>query len=307
MKSTQETIFPIPRSAYSTALKRAVRDALREDLGSGDITTAALGLKGKRGRAVLLAKSDGILAGADAFTRCFRSLDPRMSLKWSAKDGNRIRAKQIIAAVSGDAAAILSAERSGLNFIAHLSGIATTTARMVALLSGRTTRLLDTRKTAPGLRLLEKHATTLGGALNHRLGLYDALMLKDNHIAAIGTLERATPLAVKHRGKRQLICEVTNLHEIEIALKAGVTWLLLDNFNLRQLPKAIREIRRRQPDNSRHIVIEISGGVTPGTIGAIARLEVDYVSSGWITHSAPALNFSLEWSGPPAMPRRGPS
>lgn len=300
MTEANQPLFPVSRAAYQRALKRAVHDALKEDIGSGDITTAALGLKGKRGEATLVAKEAGTLAGADAFAACFRQLDPRMSFAWNCEDGDSVRAKTSVVTISGDAAAILSGERSALNFVTHLSGIATVTAKMVALIPSGTTRLLDTRKTTPGLRLLEKKATSLGGAANHRIGLYDALMLKDNHIAAIGSLEKAVPLALRARGRRQLICEADNMEEIRVALSHGVSWLLLDNFDLRELGLAVRYIRRWQRENDVEIVIEASGGITPSNISSVAGLGVDYISSGHITHSATSINFSLEWNGPVA-------
>lgn len=307
MTITKEPIFSISEAAYRRALKRAVQDALKEDLGSGDITTTALGLKGKRGEAVLLAKESGVLAGADAFSQCFLALDPRIKLSWQADDGDELRAKSTVVTIVGDAAAILSAERSALNFVTHLSGIASVTAKMVALLPDGSTQLLDTRKTTPGLRLLEKRATSLGGAVNHRIGLYDALMLKDNHVAAIGSMEKAIPLALRGRGRRHVICETSDMEQIRIALSHGVTWLLLDNFDLRELGLAVRYIRHWEQENDRQIVIEASGGITPSNISSVAGLGVDYISSGHITHSATSIDFSLEWNGPPAGTKRSAS
>lgn len=304
MTTVSEPIFPISEAAYRRALKRAVRTALDEDLGTGDLTTAALGLKGKRGEAILLAKESGVLAGADAFAECFRLLDPRVKLTWRANDGDTLKVKGTVVTVAGDAAAILSAERSALNFVSHLSGIATVTSRMVALLPTGSTRLLDTRKTTPGLRLLEKRATSLGGAVNHRIGLYDALMIKDNHIAASGGLEKSIPLAVRARRKRHVICECADMDQIRIALSHGVSWLLLDNFSVRELGPAVRYIRQWGMENATDIVIEASGGITPSNIAAVAGLGVDYISSGHITHSATSIDFSLEWSGPPAAAAR---
>lgn len=304
MTRIKTPIFKTTSSAYQRALKRAVRDALREDLGTGDVTSAALKLKGKHGEAILLAKADGVLAGADVFTACFKSLDPRVKLKWNCRDGERVVPGMTVVTVTGDAAAILSAERSALNFISHLSGIATATAQMVALIPVGETRLLDTRKTTPGLRLLEKRATTLGGAVNHRIGLYDALMLKDNHIASIGSLENALPLALRARGRRHLICETTNWDQVRLALNQGATWLLLDNFELRDLGMAVRYVRNWEKENRRTIVLEASGGITPVNIAAVAGLGVDFISSGHITHSATSIDFSLEWNGPPARSKK---
>jgi nicotinate-nucleotide pyrophosphorylase (carboxylating) len=307
MKKAAEPIFSVSEAAYTRALKRAVTDALKEDLGTGDITAAALGFKGKHGEAILLVKEGGVLAGADAFAACFRALDPKIRLTWQAKDGDTLKVKGTVVTVSGDAAAIVSAERTALNFVTHLSGIASVTARMVALIPAGSTQLLDTRKTTPGLRLLEKRATSLGGAVNHRIGLYDALMLKDNHIAAAGGMEEAIPLALRGRGKRHVICECADMEQIRIALSHGVSWLLLDNFALRELGLAVRYIRHWEKENSSDIVVEASGGITPSNIAAVAGLGVDYISSGHITHSATSIDFSLEWNGPPASSKRSVS
>ncbi|HWO58077.1 MAG TPA: carboxylating nicotinate-nucleotide diphosphorylase [bacterium] len=291
--------FLIPTAAYRRALRRAVDIALREDLGTGDRTTQALGLKGKPGRAILLAKDDGVLAGADAFAACFRRLDRRCRITWKIREGHRFRSRTAVAIVRGNAAALLSAERCALNFVAHLSGIATESAAMAARLPKQGARLLDTRKTTPGLRLLEKRATLLGGAVNHRLGLHDALMLKDNHILAAGGLAAAITAAQRHRGRRRLICEIQSPAQIELALRLGVDWLLLDNFTVAQLRQATRAIRQWQRRHGQAITIEASGGVTARNIAAIARTGVDFVSSGHITHSARSINFSLEWDGTP--------
>jgi nicotinate-nucleotide pyrophosphorylase (carboxylating) len=253
----------------------------------------------------LLVKEGGVLAGADAFAECFRSLDANVQLDWQARDGDTLKVKSTVVTITGDAAAILSAERSALNFVTHLSGIASVTAKMVALLPASSiTKLLDTRKTTPGLRLLEKRATSLGGAVNHRIGLYDALMLKDNHIAAMGGMEKAIPMAMRGRGKRHVICECADMDQIRIALSHGVTWLLLDNFDLRELGLAVRYIRRWEKENGTDIVVEASGGITPSNIAAVASLGVDYISSGHITHSATSIDFSLEWSAAPAAAKR---
>lgn len=305
MTASKKPVFATSRPAYQRALKRAVRDALNEDMGSGDITSEALGLRGKHGRAVLVAKENGVLAGADAFTECFRALDRHINVRWAFEDGNPIRTGKVVATITGDAAAILSGERSAINFIAHLSGIASLTSKMVALIPMGTARLLDTRKTTPGLRLLEKHATALGGACNHRLGLYDAFMIKDNHVAAVGSMETAISMASRKRGRRQLICETADMDQVRTALNHGARWLLLDNFKLPVLRAAVKYIRRWEEKNDQQITIEASGGVTPKNIAAISHAGVDYISSGYITHSAASIDFSLEWAGSPAMPRHG--
>ncbi|MBI3872297.1 MAG: carboxylating nicotinate-nucleotide diphosphorylase [candidate division Zixibacteria bacterium] len=274
----------------------AVRIALREDVGSGDRTTAALGLKGKSGRARVIARNPGILAGADCFETVFRRLDPKARCVWRIREGGRFRANDTIVIVRGRADALLTGERTALNFLGHLSGVATATGKLAQRIPRGTARLLDTRKTTPGLRLLEKRATRLGGAVNHRLGLYDALMIKDNHIAACGDLPLAIRRARRQRGPRPLVCEVRNLTEIRIALREGAGWLLLDNFTVARLRRAVRLIREFEREHHTRVTIEASGDVTARRIDAIARTGVRFISAGSITHSAPAVNFSMEWS-----------
>ncbi len=292
-----QVIFPIPASEYQKALVRSVRDALHEDIGSGDLTCEALELRGQRGQAQLLAKQVGVLAGADAFSSCFVSLDRNAQVRWYRKEGAGFKSGEIIATVHADSRAILSAERSAINFIAHLSGIATAAHRLVSKLPRRSrTRLLDTRKTLPGLRLLEKRAANLGGACNHRIGLFDALMIKDNHIAAVGDLARAVKTVRRHQGELRLICEVRTMEEIDTALRGGVHWLLLDNFTPRRTQRAVQFIRKFEQEARSRIICEASGNIRESNIAAFARTGVDFVSVGRVTHSAPAVDFSLEWT-----------
>jgi nicotinate-nucleotide pyrophosphorylase (carboxylating) len=296
MKRNQ-TIFPISANDYRLALTRSVREALREDIGTGDLTCEALDLRGQRGQAHLLAKQSGVLAGADAFAACFRLLDRNAKISWRFRDGAIFKPGEIVATVRAKSAAILSAERSAINFIAHLSGIATATHRLVSKLPrGGRTRLLDTRKTLPGLRMLEKRAARLGGACNHRIGLFDALMIKDNHIAALGDLAGAVAGARRGQGRHRLICEVATMPEIEGALRGGVRWLLLDNFTAIHLQRAVKFIRDFERREETHVICEASGSIGERNIAAFARTGVDYVSVGRITHSAPAVDFSLQWA-----------
>jgi nicotinate-nucleotide pyrophosphorylase (carboxylating) len=288
---------PLPSAVSPTAHRRAiaslVRHALAEDIGKGDITTAALNLGRDRAVARLQAHEDGVLAGADAFEATFRQLDPRARFFWNWPEGHEFQESDIVVTVRGRATALLSGERTAINFLAHLSGVATTARRLAARIPPRTARLLDTRKTTPGWRLLEKRATALGGAFNHRLGLHDAAMVKDNHVVACGGLAEALNRA--KRAGRLLICEVHTYKMITTALDAGVTWLLLDNYTAPHLQEAVRFIREWEQEHRVRITIEASGNITARNIAAFARTGVNYISSGSITHSAPAIDFSMEW------------
>jgi nicotinate-nucleotide pyrophosphorylase (carboxylating) len=253
----------------------------------------ALKLGRERVVAHLQTHEDGVVAGADAFETAFRLLDPRVEFFWNWPEGHEFQASDIVVNVRGRASALLSAERTAINFLAHLSGVATAARRMVARIPPRTARLLDTRKTTPGWRLLEKHATAVGGALNHRLGLYDAAMIKGNHVVACEGLTEALRRA--RRARRLLICEAHTYKQITTALDAGVTWLLLDNYTPPHLKEAVRFIRQWEKDHRVRITLEASGNVTLRNVAAFARTGVNYISSGSITHSAPAIDFSLTW------------
>ncbi|MEW5701533.1 MAG: carboxylating nicotinate-nucleotide diphosphorylase [Candidatus Zixiibacteriota bacterium] len=285
--------FVVPPAAYTRDVHDLVRRALAEDIGTGDITTKALKLPRERVVSHLQAHEDGVLAGVDAFEAAFRHLDPRVEFFWYWPEGHDFQASDMVVNVRGQASALLSAERTAINFLAHLSGVATAARRMVVRIPPRTARLLDTRKTTPGWRLLEKHAAAVGGALNHRLGLYDAAMIKGNHVVAAQGLTVALSRARKTR--RPLICEAHTYKQITTALDAGVTWLLLDNYTPAHLKEAVRFIRRWEREHGTRITLEASGNVTMRNVAAFARTGVDYISSGSITHSAPAIDFSLTW------------
>lgn len=295
MKTVRPTPFAVPERAYRADLRTLVRAALAEDIGAGDRTTAALDLHGMTAVAKLTARAAGVLAGADAFAAVYRSLDQGVRLTWKCRNGHRFHAGATIVTVRGRAAAILTGERTAINFLAHLSGVATKAREMVARISQGTARLLDTRKTTPGWRLLEKRAAVLGGAANHRLGLYDALMIKENHIAACGGIETAIRRAQARRRGRPLICEVRNMSELRLALNLGIDWVLLDNFRPSRLRSAVEVIRRHERAQKCRIRIEASGGITLRNIATIARTGVDFISAGAITHSAPAIDFSMQW------------
>jgi nicotinate-nucleotide pyrophosphorylase (carboxylating) len=269
-------------------LDRFVGETLAEDLGAGgDITSAAV-IPAEARFAGMMESRDAIVAAgmpiAEAF---FRKLDPDVEIERLVEDGAGVAAGTSLMRVSGKARALLTAERSALNTVQHLSGIATLTRRYVEAIAGTGAILLDTRKTIPGLRVLEKYATRLGGAQNHRMGLWDAAMIKDNHVAVAAGIEAAVGRAVA-AGIERIIVEVDALAQIEPAIGAGATHLLLDNMDAATLREAVRIVAGRVPT-------EASGGVTLDTIRAKAETGVTYISVGRITQSAPAADIGLDF------------
>jgi nicotinate-nucleotide pyrophosphorylase (carboxylating) len=274
----------------SSVVDKAVAEALAEDLGlGGDITTQATVAAGTRAAGVIAARKAGTIAGVQLAEAAFKTLDPFTQFEAFVGDGNRIEPGGVIARVSGEARTLLTAERTALNFLGHLSGIATLTARYVAAVAGTKARIIDTRKTTPGLRALEKFAVRCGGGVNHRFGLFDAILIKDNHIVASGgvgaALERARAQA-GHLVKVEI--EVTNLDEIDEALQLDPDALLLDNMEVSALRAAVMEVAGR-------VVTEASGGVNLDTVRAIAETGVDFISVGALTHSAPVLDIGLDF------------
>jgi nicotinate-nucleotide pyrophosphorylase (carboxylating) len=264
-----------------------VRTVLAEDLGdAGDITSAAVIPADARFHGVMDSRDAIVVAGLDLAAAFFRSLDPGVEIEMRAKDGDRVVAGTDLMRLSGLARAMLTAERSALNTVQHLSGIATLTRRYVDAIAGTGAILLDTRKTIPGLRLLEKYATRMGGAQNHRMGLWDAAMIKDNHVAVAGGVDEAVRRA-KDAGIASIILEVDRLDQIEPGLVAGATHLLLDNMSVPDIRAAVALVAGRVPT-------EASGGVNLDTIRAIAETGVTYVSVGRITQSAPAADIGLD-------------
>lgn len=264
-----------------------VRATLAEDLGdAGDITSAAVIPADARFQGVMDSRDAIVVAGLDIAAAFFRSLDPEVEIEMLAKDGDRVAAGTDLMRLSGLARAMLTAERSALNTVQHLSGIATLTRRYVDAIAGTGAILLDTRKTIPGLRLLEKYATRMGGAQNHRMGLWDAAMIKDNHVAVAGGVGEAVRRA-KDAGIASIILEVDRIDQIEPGLAAGATHLLLDNMGVPELRAAVSLVAGRVPT-------EASGGVNLDTIRGIAETGVTYVSVGRITQSAPAADIGLD-------------
>ena len=269
-------------------LKRFLALILEEDIGPGDWTSLGTVPAKKRMAANMVARQDLVLAGVDIAVAVFRALDPGAKIRLKARDGARIKKGRVILTILGRARPMLSAERAALNVVQHLSGIATLTAAYAKRLKGTGTILLDTRKTVPGLRKLEKYATRIGGAENHRMGLYDAILIKDNHIAAAGGIAAAIRGAKRLRKRIPLEVECETLSQLKLALKEGVHLVLLDNMTLPQLRAAVKLAKGRTK-------IEASGGVTLHNIRAIAKTGVEYISTSKITQSAPAADIALDW------------
>jgi len=274
----------------SSVVDKAVAEALAEDLGlGGDITTQATITAGTRASGVIAARKPGTIAGVQLAEAAFKTLDPFTQFEVVVRDGGRVDAGGVIARISGDARVLLTAERTALNFLGHLSGIATLTARYVAAVAGTKARIMDTRKTTPGLRALEKFAVRCGGGVNHRFGLFDAVLIKDNHIVAAGGIGPALERARAQSGHMVKVeIEVTNLDEIDEALRLDPDALLLDNMDVSLLLAAVKEVAGR-------VVTEASGGVSLDTVGAIAATGVDLISVGALTHSAPVLDIGLDF------------
>jgi nicotinate-nucleotide pyrophosphorylase (carboxylating) len=279
------SLTPLPR----ILLEPLVRATLLEDLGrAGDITTDAIVPRDKSAVAKLVARQDGVVAGLDLAKLAFELIDPSIRMEIAAEDGSAVGPGTIIATVSGRARGILTAERTALNFLGHLSGIATATASIVAAIRHTKTRVVCTRKTTPGLRAVEKYAVRGGGGANHRFGLDDAMLIKDNHVALAGGVREALRRARAHAGHLVKIeLEVDTLTQLEEALGEGVDAVLLDNMSPDQLAEAVAMV-------AGHAVTEASGRITTATAPAIATSGVDLISVGWITHSAAVLDIGLD-------------
>jgi nicotinate-nucleotide pyrophosphorylase (carboxylating) len=267
-------------------IERNVLAALAEDIGGGDLT-ARLTPAGHRAFGTVVSREEAVLAGQAWFDACFRHLDPLARIAWSAGDGERVTAGQVICEIQAETRALLTAERPALNFLQLLSGTATVTARYVAAVAGTQARIVDTRKTLPGLRLAQKYAVRCGGGTNHRLGLYDGILIKENHIIAaggiIGALSQARALA---NGDVFIQIEVENLDQLAEALDAGATMILLDNMDLEQMRQAVGFTAGRAQ-------LEASGGVRLETVRAIAETGVDRISVGSLTKDVRAIDLSL--------------
>ena len=288
---------PVPGapSLPPDAVRRAVALALAEDAAWRDVTTSALVPPDQQGRAVIVAKAPGVLAGLPLAEAVFHALDASLVFEAAADDGARLLPGQVVARIAGALNPILRSERVALNFLQRLSGVATTTARLVEALEGLPTRLLDTRKTTPGLRALEKYAVRVGGGHSHRFNLADGILIKDNHLAAlkargqdIAAAVRLARLGSPHTLRVEI--EVTSVEQALEALAAGAEVLLLDNMDPEDMRRVAGVARGRA-------LTEASGGITLDNVRAVAETGVDFISVGAITHSAPALDMSLEVEG----------
>lgn len=268
-------------------IDRVIRAALDEDLGSGDITSAAVVPVGAWGRARVTAKAGGVVAGIQVVRRVFELLEPEARLDAAAADGDRVAPGDVVGTLLGPARSLLAGERTALNFLQRLSGIATVTADVVARLSGRT-RLLDTRKTTPGLRALEKAAVRAGGGTNHRAGLFDAVLIKNNHLKFASPAEAVRRARANAPSTAVVEIEVETFEQLAEALTAGPDIIMLDNMEPERMRQAMAMIAGRAR-------VEVSGNVTADAVPELCALGVDYVSMGALTHSAPALDFSLRF------------
>lgn len=274
-------------------INKIVKISLEEDIKTGDITTDFLRLGPKEATAFLTAKEDGILAGLEIARKVFNFLDPNIHLISYKKDGDSLVNGEEIMKISGVADAILKGERVALNFLQRLSGIATLTRKMVDIVSPLGVKLLDTRKTTPLLRDLEKYAVRVGGGYNHRFGLYDMIMLKDNHIAAVGSITEAVSRVKMRNINYKIEVEVKNIKELREALNCSVDRVLLDNMSTDKLKKAVEIISKELKQSRNKVETEVSGGVNLENIEDYARTGVDFISTGAITHSAKSLDISL--------------
>jgi len=276
---------PLPEP-YRTHLPPLLAAALAEDLP--DLTSQAIFPPEQRTRAVLLVKAPGVVCGIPAAVAAFQFLDPEATITVHREDGATVGAGEVAVEITGACRAILEAERTALNFVTRLSGIATLTRRFVEAVAGTGCTVLDTRKTTPGWRALEKHAVRCGGGRNHRMGLFDVAMLKDTHLAAAGSISSAVARLRERWGAAvPLVLECATLQQVREGLACGVAHLLLDNMSLDQLREAVALVAGRAK-------LEASGGVSLANVRAIAETGVDFVSVGALTHSAPALDLSLE-------------
>jgi len=280
------TLAPLPR----LIVEPLVRNALVEDLGlAGDVTSTAVIPATHRSRVAMVTRQAGVVAGLDASELAFQLVDPAIVMTRHAPDGTKVKAGDVIATIEGPSRGLLTAERTALNFLGHLSGIASVTGGIVEAIAGTKASIVCTRKTTPGLRALEKYAVRAGGGMNHRFALYDAVLIKDNHVAIAGGVAEAIRRAkagVGHMVKIEV--EVDTLAQLREAMHEGVDAVVLDNMTPDQLREAVDIVGGRA-------ITEASGRITPETAAAIAACGVDLISAGWLTHSAPTLDIGLDW------------
>ncbi len=265
--------------------------ALLEDIGEGDVTTNTIIPENHRAKAVLIAKEDFVLAGLPFTERIFKLLNSELKFKTHKKDGDIVKKGTVIAAINGNTRSLLTAERTALNILQRLSGIATLTCRFVEKVKGLPVKIIDTRKTTPGLRTFEKYAVRAGGGKNHRFGLFDGILIKDNHINAAGGIEKAVKMAkLKAQHMLKVEVEAKNIREVRSALSAGAEIIMLDNMSIEDIKKSARMIRSQNPK----VIIEASGNINLENVRVIAETGVDLISVGALTHSAAAVDISMD-------------
>lgn len=265
-----------------------ILEALKEDISSEDVTTNSVMKEAVRGEVQLICKQDGIIAGLNVFARVFQLLNAGTEVEFFCKDGDAVKSGEQMGVVRGDIRVLLSGERVALNYLQRMSGIATYTNSVVKLLKGSKTKLLDTRKTTPNMRIFEKYAVRVGGGFNHRYNLSDGVLLKDNHIGAAGSVKKAVEMAREYAPfVRKIEVEVENLDMVREALEAGADIIMLDNMSPEEMKEAVRIIDGRAET-------ECSGNVTKENIARLTAIGVDYISSGALTHSAPILDISMK-------------
>lgn len=280
--------FMISGVTMKINIDRYILNALEEDITSEDVTTNAVMPVSKKGRAELICKEDGIICGLSVFSRVFELLDDTFHFKTSLNDGDEVKKGQLMGILTGDIRALLSGERTALNYLQRMSGIATFTNSLAAELSGCSTKLLDTRKTTPNMRPFEKYAVKIGGGHNHRYNLSDGILIKDNHIGAAGSITKAVALAKEYAPfVRKIEVEVEDLAMLQEALDAGADIIMLDNMDNETMKKAVEMAAGRAET-------ECSGNVTKERLKEISEIGVDYVSCGALTHSAPIMDISLK-------------
>lgn len=273
---------------YFSPIEKIIDIALKEDLGPGDITTSAIVDPSIKGKARLLAKEEIVLAGIEVFSKVFSLLDTEITVEWNYQDGDMVPNGDYIGIVKGLMGGILTGERTALNFLQHLSGIATLTRKYVERIGSSQVRVIDTRKTTPGLRILEKYAVRVGGGFNHRFGLFDGILIKDNHIAVAGSIPEALARIksnIPHTLKIEV--EVNDIRGFKEAIKAGADAVLLDNMSLEEIREAVSIAGGR-------VLLEASGGISLETIEKISKTGINLISVGAITHSAKSVDISLE-------------
>jgi nicotinate-nucleotide pyrophosphorylase (carboxylating) len=272
----------------SPQIERLIRDALDEDIGAGDLATMATISADARGKGLFRAKKDGVVAGLVLLDRIFYFIDHRVEVRLLVKDGAAVTSGTVAAEAIGPVRALLLGERTALNFLQRLSGTATLTRKLVDAVKDFHCKVLDTRKTTPGLRTLEKYAVRMGGGMNHRIGLYDAALVKDNHIEATGSIAEAVKAVRRHAPfMAKVEVEAANLKQVQEAIDAGADVIMLDNMNYAQMAEAVKLVNKRAG-------VEASGGITLDTIRSVAETGVDFISSGALTHSAPVVDFNMK-------------